>query len=344
MSKSLTDIFIADSYQGVLHSDTGIPYLETSQIYDGIGTPTALFVGRTTVSIEGQLSASNIGATSSIYTPTLNAINIVASANITGSGIYGTNINATNIHASHIHGDYLYGTTLSATNVNGTNVNGVDIFGTRFISAGSSVTAPVIRGTEISGTEIFGNTVSGNTVYGTDVRATGLSARSATVDNILIKGCTFSNNSLIDKIYPIGSVYFSVVQTNPASLIGGIWESIATGKFVVGAGTASDSNSVSKSFIVGNNAGEYDHTLTESEMPSHTHLLKSPGGNQFYLINDSLNDPPGSIDSAAGVIRADGPDQSNDAQYCPVLPSVGGGTSHSQTPPSFGMYMWKRIQ
>lgn len=42
---------------------------------------------------------------------------------------------------------------------------------------------------------------------------------------------------LVDKIYPIGSIYLSVNNTNPSALFGGSWTQIAQGRTLFGQGT-----------------------------------------------------------------------------------------------------------
>lgn len=50
---------------------------------------------------------------------------------------------------------------------------------------------------------------------------------------------TSANNifDLVDKIYPVGSIYLSVNNTNPGTLFGGTWTQIAQGRTIFGAGT-----------------------------------------------------------------------------------------------------------
>jgi microcystin-dependent protein len=64
--------------------------------------------------------------------------------------------------------------------------------------------------------------------------------------------------------HPIGSYYWSSEDTNPAVLFGGTWEQIKD-KFIYAQG----------SYSVGDTGGEETHTLTTSEMPSHTHTQNS---------------------------------------------------------------------
>lgn len=72
--------------------------------------------------------------------------------------------------------------------------------------------------------------------------------------------------------WPVGSYYFSNSTTNPATTLGfGTWARQAEGRFVVGVGQGTDSNSNTRTFQSGNNGGEYEVTLTEQQMPRHDH-------------------------------------------------------------------------
>lgn len=44
------------------------------------------------------------------------------------------------------------------------------------------------------------------------------------------------DNSLIDRIYPVGSIYMSINETDPATLFGGTWERLANGRCLIGGG------------------------------------------------------------------------------------------------------------
>lgn len=67
-------------------------------------------------------------------------------------------------------------------------------------------------------------------------------------------------------LYPIGSIYMSIQDTNPSVFFGGTWERIAKGKTLVGVDESdSDFNASSKT------GGEKEHKLTIAEMPAHDH-------------------------------------------------------------------------
>lgn len=70
--------------------------------------------------------------------------------------------------------------------------------------------------------------------------------------------------------YPVGSIYMSVVETNPAELFGGTWEAIAPGRVLLGAGEYSSSIS----YTAGTKGGVTRKTLTSSNIPKHTHTVE----------------------------------------------------------------------
>ena len=86
----------------------------------------------------------------------------------------------------------------------------------------------------------------------------------------------------LNEMYPVGSIYISTSISTASELektLGvGTWETYASGKTLVGVGTGTDSNSVSKTFKINETGGEYTHNLTTSEMPSHSHSIPSLSG------------------------------------------------------------------
>jgi len=134
-------------------------------------------------------------------------------------------------------------------------------------------------------------------------------------------------------MYPVGSLYFNASNaTNPATLLGfGTWTAIA-GLCLVGVGTGTDSNSNTQTFTAGTQVGEYTHTLTTPEMPSHTHA----DGGHFHGSN---------LWRATGGPGISGSGQSNpgntDVGYANIQ-NTGGGLSHNNVQPSIGIYIWQR--
>lgn len=149
---------------------------------------------------------------------------------------------------------------------------------------------------------------------------------TASVPSFWIGKTTIAINGvkLIDIIHPIGSIITTVSSTNPGSLPGyegTKWEEI-TGRFLL----AHD-----ESHPAASTGGEFDHTLTVDEMPSHSHKLQQEGHN------------PGTTDGAskAGSYPAEiHPD--HDKNWYLGTQSVGGSKAHNNTPPYLAVYMWKR--
>ena len=78
---------------------------------------------------------------------------------------------------------------------------------------------------------------------------------------------------MLDVSYPVGSIYITTDLKNPAETLGGEWVSYGEGRTLIGAGTGTDTNNEERTFAVNDTGGEYKHTLTINEMPSHKHNL-----------------------------------------------------------------------
>ena len=70
--------------------------------------------------------------------------------------------------------------------------------------------------------------------------------------------------------YPVGSIYMSVVETNPAELFGGTWEAIAPGRVLLGAGEYNSNIS----YTAGSKGGVTSKILSSSNLPKHTHTVE----------------------------------------------------------------------
>ena len=83
-------------------------------------------------------------------------------------------------------------------------------------------------------------------------------------------------SNLVDKMYPIGSIYMTTTYTDATQVhdaIGGEWEKYAQGRTIIGEGTGTDSNGLVQTFTNNTSGGEYTHKLTVAEMPSHSHTI-----------------------------------------------------------------------
>ena len=69
-------------------------------------------------------------------------------------------------------------------------------------------------------------------------------------------------NDLLNRVYPVGSIYMSAVNVSPASFLGGTWQAIEQGRMLMAAGS---------SWQAGTTGGAAYHALTVQEMPAHDH-------------------------------------------------------------------------
>ena len=71
--------------------------------------------------------------------------------------------------------------------------------------------------------------------------------------------------SLVDIIYPVGSIYMSANSVSPATLFGGVWEAIS-GRFLLASGGA---------YATGSRGGNDTISLGVEQMPRHTHTAST---------------------------------------------------------------------
>lgn len=127
--------------------------------------------------------------------------------------------------------------------------------------------------------------------------------------------------SIIDIVYPVGSIYMSVNAADPSKLFSGTsWEKLE-GRFLLG------SNST---YTNGSTGGEATHTLTFSEMPTHRHSIYYPNAGGPYG-DANISYPEGS-----------GVNKTWQAEMCKTE-SAGDSVAHNNMPPYLVVNMWKRI-
>lgn len=131
--------------------------------------------------------------------------------------------------------------------------------------------------------------------------------------------------SVLEAIFPVGSIYTNKTNsTNPSTLLGfGTWVAVE-GRVVVG-------KAPSGTFATaGATGGAETHTLTTTEIPSHTHPIYHYVGNaQTGATN--LDDIPGSGNrNVASEV------------FMTNTRSTGGGGAHNNLQPYVVAYMWER--
>lgn len=128
-------------------------------------------------------------------------------------------------------------------------------------------------------------------------------------------------STVVDILYPVGTIYISINPANPGATMGGTWESFGAGKTLIGVdNTDTDFDAPEKT------GGEKTHTLTIAEMPSHNHSILRPR----WSTQAGANAVYGSNGTGTGANR--------DADAY-----EGGGEAHNNMQPYITTYMWKRI-
>lgn len=101
-------------------------------------------------------------------------------------------------------------------------------------------------------------------------RITNLKDPAEDTDAVSLK---FVKNAIGGVAWPIGSIFTTTSNADPAALMGfGKWKKVP-GRLIMGAGAGTDVNGIVKSFGVGDEGGEYQHRISVDELPNHTHEL-----------------------------------------------------------------------
>lgn len=135
--------------------------------------------------------------------------------------------------------------------------------------------------------------------------------------------------SLIDRIYPVGSIYISTSSTfNPQTTWGGTWRKTADGRCLIGA---------NDTYPLGSTGGEAAHYLTGNEMPPHGHSAGLADG--FKLSNEGI--ARSAIDHYSNqFLYID--QSSHSASSFLSTNASGGGASHNNMQPYLAVYIWER--
>lgn len=166
--------------------------------------------------------------------------------------------------------------------------------------------------------------------------------------------------------WPVGSIFLSVVPTNPNTLLGGgTWVAWGTGRVPIAVDT-----SQTEFDTVEETGGEKTHALTTAELASHTHVqnahshadtfaVSAAGAHDHGLVfrvekvgATGTGTSNGAIPDAAGTTTSHGPITTDGSHTHGITGAVsaatataqsaGSGTPHNNMPPYITCYMWKR--
>ena len=134
-----------------------------------------------------------------------------------------------------------------------------------------------------------------------------------------------SSFTTLQAVYPVGSIYMSINNTNPSILFGfGVWEKIED-KFLLGSGTT---------YANGSTGGSADAVVV-----SHNHTY----GKKYVLTTDGGG--VGRV-SNAGATGTKVPNllQSNDGIYRNYINKSGEDGAGKNMPPYLAVNIWKRVE
>jgi len=131
-----------------------------------------------------------------------------------------------------------------------------------------------------------------------------------------------SLNSGLAQLYPVGSIYLSVNDTNPSTFIGGTWERIKD-RFLLAAGDK---------YVAGSTGGEAQHTLTKAELPNGIVINRNPT-KKITITGLKRNSISIGTDEWAFGANVDFSTAEGITLY---------GEPHNNMPPYIAVYMWVR--
>lgn len=164
--------------------------------------------------------------------------------------------------------------------------------------------------------------------------------------------------------WPIGSVFIAVVSTSPATLLGGgTWVAFGTGRMLVGLDSGDTDFDVAEE-----TGGAKTVTLTEAQMPAHTHTQNShthtqdahthtqdahshltqryptaTGASSGFTIDTSMSGTlaDNTLPTKAATAVNQNATATNQAATA-TNQNAGSGAAHANLPPYIVVYMWKR--
>ena len=144
--------------------------------------------------------------------------------------------------------------------------------------------------------------------------------------------------NILEKTYPVGSVYMSFNKTSPAKLFGGTWVEIGDENNEWFPLFTAVNNA--GGFVSGSVGGEDEVKLTINQIPSHTHKLSDGMGAVLSIgtKSDVLSDPE------SGFVMQPGNAWSGYNKNVLNIANTGGTQSHNNMPPYIRVYAWRRTK
>ena len=139
--------------------------------------------------------------------------------------------------------------------------------------------------------------------------------------------------SLLDVIYPVGSVYFSANSTSPSTLIGGSWVAIEAGATLLAAGENYSATSYSGSL-----------RISAGQVPPHRHVFYNNVAGPFCSViafTDGHDTDAGNNISGTGYKYPCIASSESIVDFSET--EKGGGDGQEYVPYGVNIYMWRRV-
>lgn len=149
--------------------------------------------------------------------------------------------------------------------------------------------------------------------------------------NLLQTNVENAINDLPQKIFPVGSIYISVTNTNPSSFLGGTWVAFGQGRTLVGVDASqTEFNSALKT----GGSKNHNHTLNDGYAK-----ISTWGGQGGGIAMESSN-KTSIINTTAGWILG----SPTASQHGNTVTALGGNTdSTTNLQPYITVYFWRRV-
>ena len=144
----------------------------------------------------------------------------------------------------------------------------------------------------------------------------------------------FNGSSMLDLMWPVGSIYTTVDKRNPENIFGGSWEPFAQGRTLMGVDPQQNGFKLPEY-----ESGARYHTLTIDEMPPHYHRVINQGSNNNAGLWPTKDYIWGDYTSQSDGAYGNTGDESNKL----TTTYEGKGQAYDQLPPYITVYFWKRI-
>lgn len=218
----------------------------------------------------------------------------------------------------------------------------------------------ITKGNNVESSLIINNVANADMANKANLDGAGL-----IINSTYIKSITYDGSNLVitkgngatnkievtnmNKIYPVGSIYMSIIDTNPATLFGiGTWEALPAGRVLLAQGRSNWGTT----YNVNNTGGEVSHTLTQNEMPIHSHSGSANTSGSTHTHTLTMQASHGKSGNGGVPRFSDGDvwsanktatlSAAGSHTHAVSINNAGGGQAHNNMQPYLVVYMWKR--